>query len=92
MRFTWDNIKNAQNIKDHDIDFMDAATIFDQDLLIEFDINHSDFQDRWTAYGLLGGAVIRVTFTMRENDEVCHLISAREAVKNEEERYYRNRF
>jgi uncharacterized DUF497 family protein len=75
----------------HEIDFEDAATIFEQDVYIEYDIDHSDIEDRWTAYGLLQDAVIRVTFTMKDSGEVYHLISGREAMKNEEKTYYRNR-
>lgn len=90
MKFIWDDDKNERNIKIHEIDFEDAATIFEQDVYIEYDIDYSDIEDRWTAYGLLQGAVIRVTFTMKDSGEVYHLISGREAMKNEEKAYYRN--
>jgi len=46
MKFTWRNDKNERNIRRHEIDFQDAIGTFEQDVIIEYDIDHSDDQDR----------------------------------------------
>lgn len=46
MKFTWRNDKNERNIRRHEIDFQDAIGTFEQDVMIEYDIDHSDDQDR----------------------------------------------
>jgi uncharacterized DUF497 family protein len=36
MRFEWDPAKAASNLEKHDIDFLDAATVFDDPVRVEY--------------------------------------------------------
>ena len=37
MQFEWDEIKNLENIRKHEIDFADVPSMFDGEMLIELD-------------------------------------------------------
>lgn len=91
MKFTWDEEKNERNKKNHRISFQDASRVFFRNPLIMFDMDHSDSEDRYTAYGFINEILLRVTFTM-DDDDLYRLISARKATIHEEEAYYRRRF
>lgn len=88
--FNWDEEKNEQNIRDHGIDFNDAKEIFYGPTIEALDADHSAVEERYTAYGMATGRVLRVTYTMR--GEVYRLISARKADRNDTRRYYEKVF
>jgi len=88
--FNWDDEKNEQNIRDHGIDFNDAKEIFYGPTIESLDADHSAVEERYTAYGMATGRVLRVTYTMR--GEVYRLISARKADRNDTRRYYEKVF
>jgi uncharacterized protein len=76
--------------------FAEAAKVFDDPWAIEsFDEAHSDLHEkRFTTIGLVENHLLRVTFTVRidENaDEIVKIISAREAKGQDKERYERIR-
>jgi uncharacterized protein len=37
MEFEWDEAKNLENIRKHEIDFADVSKMFDREMLIELD-------------------------------------------------------
>ncbi|MEP6488026.1 BrnT family toxin [Microcoleus vaginatus GB2-A3] len=37
MQFEWDEVKNLENIRKHQIDFADVPAMFDGEMLIELD-------------------------------------------------------
>jgi uncharacterized DUF497 family protein len=88
--FQWDEEKNEQNIRNHGIDFNDAQEIFYGPTIECLDADHSAEEERYTAYGMATGRVLRVTYTMR--GEVYRLISARKADSNDTRRYYEHVF
>jgi uncharacterized protein len=90
FEFNWDEEKNEQNIRDHGIDFNDAKEIFYGPTIESLDADHSAAEERYTAYGMATGRVLRVTYTMR--GEVYRLISARKADRNDTRRYYEHVF
>ena len=52
MIFTWDIRKAAINLKKHDTDFREAATVFRDPLSITFpDVDHSDDEYRFITIG-----------------------------------------
>ena len=93
MEFEWDENKNIENIKIHDdISFEEAvSTFFDEWVLDVFDDSHSDSDEqRFTVIGLAGNRLLRVTYTIRkdENDqEIIRIISARKAKGYEKQDY-----
>ena len=93
-RFEWDPVKARRNLKDHDIAFERAATVFlDPEALSEFDEEHSHDEDRWLTLGLdRTRSLLVVCHTYREETAVSariRLISARRASKNEARQYRR---
>ena len=91
-RFIWDEQKNRDNIKKHGIDFNDAVRAwYDVNRIDFFDKEHSsDEEIRWIFLGSAAGTVLFVVETEPDNETV-RLISARKALKHEQEVYYGNR-
>lgn len=91
IAFEWDEEKELSNIKKHGLDFTTAAHVFaDDNRLEKFDDKHSNRENRYIVIGAINGTltIVVVVYTMRHNDEVIRLISARPAEKWEEEEYY----
>ena len=97
MIFDWDDNKSAENITNHNgITFKDAAlAFFDEWAVDEFDDAHSTAEDsRFTLIGLSGTRLLRVTYTVWQdetNQEVIRIISARDAKGYEKREYERAR-
>ena len=84
--FVWDSEKAEKNWQKHKIRFEDAALVFfDENKIDEFDGIHSDFEDRYKIIGR-AGKILAVIYT--ERGDFTRIISARRAVKDEEEDYY----
>lgn len=88
--FEWDEAKQYGNLDKHGIDFNDAKSIFDGDIVVMEDRRFDYNEPRFVALGLLFGRVIVVIYTERE--EITRLISARKASRNEEIIYYKRIF
>ncbi len=87
--FEWDDAKNKINKIKHGINFKTAARVFsDPYCLEEYDEEHSDYEDRWKALGVVDD-ILLVIYTERGN--FTRLISAREATPAERSKYYGNR-
>jgi uncharacterized DUF497 family protein len=91
MKFDWDENKASENIDNHGVTFDEASKTFNDPWAIEeFDSSHSSFKEkRYTIIGLVSIRLLRVTYTVRENEgeEVIWLISAREAIGYDERAY-----
>jgi uncharacterized DUF497 family protein len=89
--FTWDENKNLANLRKHGVDFNDAVRAwYDPDRIDFFDKVHSSDKDRWIFLGAVAGVVLFVVET-EPDKETVQIISARRALKNEQEVYYANR-
>ena len=89
--FTWDENKNLANLKKHGVDFNDAVRAwYDPDRIDFFDDEHSLDEVRWIFLGNVAGVVLFVVET-EPDEETVRIISARRALKNEQEVYYANR-
>ena len=91
--FEWDDEKEQKNIRKHKIDFSTAAHVFSDDYRIEkYDGKHSEDEDRYKVIGAINGhlMIIVVSYTMRNDEKVIRMISARKAEKEEREEYYGN--
>ena len=91
MEIIWDEKKNQENIKKHNISFEEARTVFyDPKGKLIHDPDHSDEEDRFIILGLSKSLnLLVVCHCYRENDEVIRIITARRATKNEETSYGR---
>ncbi len=85
MQFEWDEAKNLENIRKHEIDFADVPEMFEGSMLIELDDRFDYGEDRWFGIGFLGNGVAVVVWTERQND-VIRIISARRANRYERQR------
>ena len=86
MKFEWDEEKRLANIRKHGIDLVDAASIFEGDLVIMEDNRFNYGETRYIALGSFKDKVIVVAYTERGN--AIRLISARKATKYEETIYF----
>ena len=90
----WDEAKNKQNQKDHGISFEVAMLVFeDERYLSAEDYTDENGEMRYQTLGRIEGMLVLVAHVYREIDgiETPWLISARKAVKYEENIYYKRR-
>jgi hypothetical protein len=91
LSFEWDKRKNAANIRNHGIDFLDAALIFENPTIEAIDDREDYGEVRYVALGMSGEMVLHVVYT-RRSENVVRIISARKANRNDAKRYYREIF
>ncbi len=85
MQFEWDEAKNLENIRKHEIDFADVSAMFDSEMLIELDDRFDYGEDRWFGIGFLGSGIALVVWTERQKNTI-RIISARRANRYEQKR------
>ena len=88
MDFEWDESKRRANTRKHGIDFLEAALIFEGEILEAIDDRDNYGEERLVALGLSGMSVLRVTYTVRGSK--IRLISAQKASKHDQKRYFEN--
>ena len=89
MKIIWDENKNQENIRKHNISFEEAETVFyDPNGILISDPDHSDVEDRFVILGLSKMLnLLVVCHCYRENEEIIRIITARKATKKEEKHY-----
>ena len=66
MKFEWDSRKNHENQERHGVPFELAQYAFaDPDRLIAEDLSHSQDEQRYFCFGLVGESILTVRFTIR---------------------------
>jgi uncharacterized DUF497 family protein len=70
MQFEWDEAKNFENIRKHEIDFADVPAIFDSEMLIELDDRFDYGEDRSFGIGFLGSGIAVVVWTERQKNTI----------------------
>jgi len=66
MRFEWDPRKDRENQKRHGVPFELAQYAFaDPDRVIAEDVSHSQDENRYFCFGLVGEGIITVRFAVR---------------------------
>ena len=90
MTFTWDPKKAEENRKKHQVDFREAATVFDDWLSTTFpDDDHSSGERRFLIIGMSAlSRILVVSYT--ENGNTIRIISARLATQHERRFYEEN--
>jgi uncharacterized DUF497 family protein len=86
--FEWDDAKDLGNQRKHGVSFAEARQLFESgaDYLEIFDVEHSEFEDRFIAIGPIDRGIAVVIYTEREED-VIRIIGARLANKREQALY-----
>jgi uncharacterized DUF497 family protein len=89
MRIIWDEKKNQENIRKHNISFEEAETVFyDPNGKLIDDPDHSNDEERFIILGLSKMLhLLVVCHCYRENDETIRIITARKATKKETKYY-----
>jgi len=89
MEIIWDEKKNRENIKKHNVSFEEAETVFyDPNGKLIDDPDHSDDEDRFIILGLSKMLhLLVVCHCYRENDETIRIITARKATRKEAKYY-----
>jgi uncharacterized DUF497 family protein len=89
VKIIWDENKNQENIRKHNVSFEEAETVFyDPNGKLIDDPDHSEDEDRFIILGL--SKMLRllvVCHCYRENDETIRIITARKAAKKEAKYY-----
>jgi hypothetical protein len=90
VRFEWDEDKNRENLRKHDVRFETAALVFDDPYAVtQRDITFDD-EERWITVEAIGpGSLLLVVHTYYEKgkEEVIRIISARAAESHERNAY-----
>ena len=82
----WDEPKRLLNIKDHKMDFVGCAAVFDGPIITREDDRLHYGEQRINLLGWLDGQVVHMTYTEREDD--IRVISLRKATKHETHEYF----
>ena len=66
MTFEWDESKNTENVRKHDLSFEEAQLAFyDLKLVLIEDTKHSNIEKRYFCIGNTGKGIATVRFTIR---------------------------
>lgn len=90
INFDWDEKKNEQNRKKHDVWFEEGQQVFDDpNAILYFDKDHSTpKEERFILLGLSSDArILVVVHCERDHGKTIRIISARKATKKEIKNY-----
>ena len=89
--FDWDESNKTKNADNHDVLPSEAEQVFvNQPLIIGEDEEHSRQEERWFAYGITAtGRLLFVVFTLRNENTLIRVISARDMTVKEKRNYER---
>ncbi|UTC73319.1 BrnT family toxin [Treponema sp. OMZ 791] len=65
MTFEWDENKNSENIRKHQVSFEKRRILFDANRMILEDIKHSSSEKRYFCIGKTDEGILTVRFTIR---------------------------
>jgi uncharacterized DUF497 family protein len=86
--FEWDDGKAAANWRSHGVAFHQAIKAFLDPFAIEWIDDRENYgEERINLLGMCGGVLLHVTYIERGNH--IRIISARRAVKHEQDHYFR---
>ncbi len=88
MKFEWDENKRLNNVRKHELDFVDAPEIFTKPMVTRLDTRANYGEDRWISIGQMKNRVVVVVYTERK-ENIIRIISLRKAVKREQNLYFK---
>ena len=89
LEFEWDDAKAAENYTRHGVSFDLAKKVFNDPFAVERIDDRQDYgEERYIISGLADGELLFVAYTERE--ERIRLISARRAIRHEQDDYFRH--
>jgi len=85
LEFEWDPKKAEQNLRKHEVEFVDAVIVFDDDRAITLEDEHAS-EERYLTFGLdAQDRVLAVSYALRGS--IIRIISARKATRREQAQY-----
>ena len=89
IHFEWDESKARSNERKHNVSFVEASSVFYDELAVEFeDIEHSENEERFLLLGLsCKMKLLLICHCYKEVTGNIRIISARKATKNEAKHY-----
>jgi uncharacterized DUF497 family protein len=88
MKIAWHEAKRQQNLRDHQLDFVEAHRVFAGPAITWEDTRFDYDEWRFITVGLLYGRVVVLSHTRRSQN--IHMISMRKGTKREEIRFYKH--
>lgn len=87
--FEWDEGNSRKSADKHDVSQAEAESMFFNDpLIVEEDIKHSEREPRLNALGKTSqNRLLHITFTLRRNGTLIRVISARDMHRKERKAY-----
>jgi uncharacterized DUF497 family protein len=82
--FDWHETKQIENFRKHKIDLDDAIRLFLRRHILRRSDRHGE--ERYLAVGMVDEELVAIIYTMRA--DVCRVISARRARKDEQRAYH----
>ncbi|MBL8665410.1 MAG: BrnT family toxin [Candidatus Odyssella sp.] len=86
MEFEWDRDKAASNLRKHGVDFADAAQVFLDPFMLEYEDLGTFAEIRFNALGMVRNRLIFLVYTERPGR--IRIISARKATRHERRQYH----
>ena len=91
LNWTWDPVKNRENLQKHGIRFENAIRIFD-DLFVVINEDPYPYEQRWQATGAVRNTIITAVYTLPpghpdDDNQLGRIISARKATRYERRDY-----
>jgi uncharacterized DUF497 family protein len=91
VRFEWDPLKAAANLRTHQVSFAEAVTVLEDDFALTREDPDSMQESRFVTLGLSNlGNLLVVVYTYRELD-IIRMISAWQANRRQRILYEKNR-
>ena len=89
IKFDWNAVKAATNIRKHGVSFEEAKSVFFDDFALKFfDQANSEVEDRFLMLGMSNETkLLIVCHCERDDGNTIRIISARKATKNESKHY-----
>lgn len=89
LTFSWDDRKDRENRRKHNVSFDEAVTVFaDERARLKHDPDHSHSEKRFLLLGFsVKLRVLVVVHAYRQNEHEIRIISARKATRNERAQY-----
>ena len=88
--FEWDERKRRFNLRKHELDFVDCATLFCGPVLTVIDDRYDYRETRFQTLGLLRSRLVAVAHT--DDGGIIRIISMRKATTHEEADYFEKTF
>ena len=86
MRFSWSERKQAINLKEHGLDFVDAPRVFEGLTFSYEDDRFAYGEQRFITLGLLAGVPVSIAHT--ETEDEIRIISFRKATSREARTFF----